>query len=177
MTIKALGTWFGSAASEADFAALYEQELPRVYNYFRYRVGDGAIAEDLTSETFEKAWAQRGRYKRDLGAFSTWVFTIARRVAVDYYRRRRPEAPLDAGLDVQAAFALEDHVSQQADYARLAAILRRLSDRDREIIALRYGAGLTNRRIAALLDLSESNVGVIVHRALAQMRAAWEERS
>lgn len=175
MTIKALGGWFGTAASEADFAALYEQELPRIYNYFRYRVGDGMIAEDLTSETFEKAWVHRQRYKRDLGAFSTWVFTIARRVAVDYYRRRRPEASLEAGLNVPASFVLEDHMSQQADAAHLAVILQSLSDRDREIVALRYGAGLTNRRIAALVSLSESNVGVILHRALAQMRAAWEE--
>ena len=87
VTKSSLITWFGTPATETDFEELYRAELPRVYNFFRYRVGDGQLAEDLTSETFEKAWRNRDRYKRNLAAFSTWVFTIARRTAVDHYRR------------------------------------------------------------------------------------------
>ena len=60
--------WFGTSVSEADFEELYRAELPRVYNYFRYRVGDGPAAEDLTSQTFEKAWRSRWRYRRDLAS-------------------------------------------------------------------------------------------------------------
>ena len=70
-----------ASATEANFEELYRAALPRIYNYFRYRAGDGQIAEDLTSETFEKAWRNRERYRHDLAAFSTWLFTIARRVA------------------------------------------------------------------------------------------------
>ncbi len=81
--------WFSTSVSETDFAEIYRVELPRVYNYFRYRVGDGPAAEDLTSVTFEKAWRNRWRYRRDLAEFSTWLFTIARRVAQDHYRKSR----------------------------------------------------------------------------------------
>src|SRR5512143_2349114 len=85
-------------AREENWDALFTEQLPRVYNYFRYRVGDGPVAEDLTSETFEKAWRNRWRYRRDLAAFSTWLYTIARRVAQDHYRKVKvhAEVPLEA---------------------------------------------------------------------------------
>ena len=94
VTKASLAAWLGAGATEADFEAVYRRELPRVYNFFRYRLGDDQLAEDLTSETFEKAWRNRQRYRRDLAAFSTWLFTIARRVAVDQYHRRRALKPI-----------------------------------------------------------------------------------
>jgi RNA polymerase sigma-70 factor, ECF subfamily len=165
---------FGFSIDEADFEELYRAELPRVYNYFRFRVGDGPLAEDLTSETFEKAWRNRWRYRRDLAAFSTWVFTIARRVAQDQYRRQRKDVPLEAVSEARTDENLEDLIEQLADTARVAVLLARLADRERELVALKYGAGLTNRAIAKLSGLSESNVGVILHRAVQQLQAEWE---
>jgi DNA-directed RNA polymerase specialized sigma24 family protein len=64
---------FRTSAREADWEALYRQELPRLYNCFRYRMRDDALAEDLTSVTFEKAWRARHQHRRDLAAFSTWL--------------------------------------------------------------------------------------------------------
>lgn len=174
MTKTVFTAWFGASATETDFEALYNTELPRVYNFFRYRVGDGPLAEDLTAETFEKAWRNRDRYKRDLAAFSTWLFTIARRVAVDHYRKARPEVSLHDLPPLLADENIEDWAQQQADFARLSVLLTRLADRDRELVALKYGAGLTNRTIAGLTGLTESNVGVILHRALQTLRAEWE---
>ena len=109
---------------------MYRVELPRIYNFFRYRVGDGPVAEDLTSETFEKAWRNRWRYRRDLAAFSTWLFTIARRVAQDHYRKKRDD--LSAGTDHQNPFNedLEDLIEQHADFAQLSVLLARLADRE-----------------------------------------------
>jgi RNA polymerase sigma-70 factor (ECF subfamily) len=174
MTKSRLITWFGKPVTEADFEELYRVELPRVYNFFRYRVGDGQLAEDLTSETFEKAWRNRVRYNRNLAAFSTWVFTIARRVAIDHYRKYRAEVPLNDFTHPTADESMEDLAQQQADFARLSNLLARLADRDRELVALKYGAGLTNRTIADLTGLTESNVGVILHRALQILRNEWE---
>jgi RNA polymerase sigma-70 factor (ECF subfamily) len=82
-------------ATEEDWDVLYAEQLPRVYNFFRYRVGDGPVAEDLTSITFEKAWRARARYRRDLSAFTTWLLTIARNVAIDHFRQARRHAPLE----------------------------------------------------------------------------------
>ena len=160
--------------SEVDWEAVYRQELPRIYNYFRYRVGDGPQAEDLTSTTFEKAWRNRERYRRDLAAFSTWLFTIARHVASDYYRKPRREVPFEAVAEIPAEGSPEGVFQEKADFTRLKALLDRLPEHDRELVALRYGAGLTNRLIASLTGLSESNVGTILHRVTQQLRSAWE---
>jgi len=177
ITRTSLAAWLGAAATEADFEALYRAELPRVYNFFRYRLGDDALAEDLTSETFEKAWRNRARYRRDLAAFSTWLFTIARHVAVDHYRRRRLETPLEAAARLPHTLSTEDAAQANADRERLRVLLARLTDRERELVALKYGAGLTNRAIAGLTGLTESNIGVILHRALHSLRAEWESQS
>lgn len=168
--------WPGTDSLESDFEALYRAELPRIYNFFRYRVGDGPEAEDLTSETFEKAWCRRAAYARNLAAFSTWLFTIARRVAIDHYRRHKVEAPMEQFSSAVGEDTPEDRVEQRADFARLSILLARLADRDRELVALKYGAGLTNRAIAGLTGLSESNVGIILFRALNSLRSQWEEQ-
>src|SRR5829696_5782066 len=88
------------SAGTVDFDLVYQTELPRVYNFFRYRVGDDQIAEDLTAETFEKAWRNREKYRKDLASFSTWLFTLARRIGADYHRRNRPTVPLDEALRI-----------------------------------------------------------------------------
>src|SRR5512133_174179 len=137
-TKNGLITWFGTSVSEADFEEMYRVELPRVYNYFRYRVGDGPVAEDLTSETFEKAWRNRWRYRRDLAAFSTWLFTIARRVGQDHYRKSRATLPLEDDLALADGTILlsnenpEDLIEQHAEFTRLSVLLARLADRERE---------------------------------------------
>jgi RNA polymerase sigma-70 factor, ECF subfamily len=166
--------WFATSVSEADFEELYRLELPRIYNYFRYRVGDGPVTEDLTSKTFEKAWRNRKHYRRDLAAFSTWLFTIARRVAQDHYRKIHNEVPLEDVTEPLSDEPLENLIEQQANFAHLSVLLARLADRERELVALKYGAGLTNRAIARLSGLSESNVGVILHRAVQILHSEWE---
>ncbi|MCL4271026.1 MAG: sigma-70 family RNA polymerase sigma factor [Anaerolineales bacterium] len=164
----------GVSATEADFEETYRQELPRIYNFFRYQFGDDAVAEDLTADTFEKAWRNRDRYQRDLSAFSTWLFTIARRVAVDHYRKRRPNTPLEEFAEIPSADNTEDAAQRQEDVRRLSILLSRLAERERELVALKYGAGLTNRAIASLTGMTESNIGVILHRAIQFLRSEWE---
>jgi RNA polymerase sigma-70 factor (ECF subfamily) len=155
--------------------------MPRVYNFFRYRVGGGddALAEDLTSTTFEKAWRGRERYRRDLAAFSTWLFTIARNVAIDYFRQRRVELSLDdlrhepAGADNSPEYVAERH----DEFARLSVLLAGLPERERDLLALKYGAELNNREIARVTGLSESNVGTILYRTVHNLRAEWQAQA
>lgn len=160
-------------AAELDWDAAYADLLPRVFNFFRYRLGNDAMAEDLTSRTFEKAWTQRARYRRDLAGLSTWVFSIARNVAVDHLRAQRPHLPLEAADHVAAVGTPQDNAAQASDLQRLAALLQRLPAREQELVALKYGAEATNRAIAALTGLSESNVGTILHRVVRDLRSAW----
>jgi len=167
--------WALNPARDEDWDALYAGQLPRVYNFFRYRVGDGAIAEDLTSVTFERAWAARRRYRRDLAGFCTWLLAIARNVAIDHYRSRRPLVPLDAAADMAGDGTAGDASERRSDFERLSRLLAALSERERELIALKYGAEQTNRAIAKTTGLSESNVGTILHRSIQALRAGWNE--
>ena len=163
--------------SAVNFEALYQRELPRVYNFFRYQIGDDQLAEDLTAATFEKAWKHRDRYRADLASFSTWLFTIARRIAADHYRKRRPAVALDDISLASDGHVVEDAAQKHADFATLAILLTRLAERERELVALKYGADLTNRAIASISGLSESNVSTILHRVTKQLREQWEHES
>jgi RNA polymerase sigma-70 factor, ECF subfamily len=157
-----------------DWEAVYWERMPKIYNFFRYRLGDDALAEDLTATTFEKAWRFRERYRSDLGAFSTWLFTIARNVAHDHFRRYQKAVELDENHATSGQRPVEDAIQREGEFARLSCLLAQLTIREREIIALKYGAELTNRSIADVLGLSESNVGTIVHRVVQRLRAEWE---
>lgn len=163
----------GVSAEELDWDALYADQLPRIYNYFRFRVGTDADAEDLTAHTFERAWRARERYRRDLAGFSTWLFTIAHNVAVDFLRSRRPQVPLDAVQEMPAEATPEEDAELHSDLKRLTALALHLSEREQELIALKYGAALDNRQIAKLTQLTESNVGTILHRAVQTLRRQW----
>ena len=161
-------------AAEPDWDQVYAEQLPRVLNFFRYRLGPTADVEDLTARTFEKAWGARHQYRRDVAGFATWLLTIARNVAIDHARARRRYEPLDVAGSVASPDATpEQQAVQQSEAQRLAALLDTLPARQRELIAMKYGAGMTNRAIARATGLSESNVGTILHRTVESLRVRW----
>lgn len=163
------------AKFDVDWNAVFRQELPRIYNYLRYRLGDNALAEDLTSATFEKAWRARTGYKSDLAAFSTWLLTIARNTATDYLRAHRPTLELDALLDYPAPDSPHEAYTRKTQLEQLAALLGQLAEHERDLAALKYGAELNNREIADHLGMSESNVGTSLYRIVGKLRQAWKE--
>ncbi|MGA7538070.1 MAG: sigma-70 family RNA polymerase sigma factor [Steroidobacteraceae bacterium] len=162
-----------ASAEELDWDALYSDQMPRVYNYFRFRIGVDADAEDLTARTFEKAWRARDRYRRDLAGFSTWLFTIAHNIAMDFLRSRHSHVSLEAVREMATDCTPEGDVERDSDLKRLSALAARLSEREQELIALKYGAALENRQIARLTRLTESNVGTILHRTVQTLKRQW----
>lgn len=162
-----------NSAEELDWDLVYKDQLPRVFNYFRFRLGREADVEELTSRTFEKAWRARSRYRRDLAGFSTWLLSIARNVATDHLRSRRHLLPIEAALHVDSGESPYERAAQESDLAKLANLTAQLSERERELIALKYGAAVGNRAIADITGLGESNVAVILHRAVQTLRSRW----
>ena len=133
------------------------------------------MAEDLTALTFEKAWRTRHRYRYDLSNFSTWLFAIARNVARDYFRqqqarKRRPHLTYETKQEI-----VEDTLEEKDNLRALSILLSNLSEREQELIALKYGADLTNRAIAELTGLSESNLGTILYRVIRRLQDALEK--
>lgn len=159
-------------AAEPDWDQVYAEQLPRVLNFFRYRLADAADAEDLTARTFEKAWSARQRYRCDVAGFSTWLLTIARNVAIEHLRTRpRCEPPAAATARPSSNATAAQQAMHQSEAPRISPLLATLPPRQRELIALKYGAGMTNRAIARATGLSESNAGAILHRAVESLRA------
>jgi RNA polymerase sigma-70 factor, ECF subfamily len=160
-----------------DWEALYWELMPRIFNFFRYRLGDNELSQDLTSSTFTKAWKARHQYRHDLGAFEAWLFTIARNVANDYLRQsqRRKEVPLEHIWAMQSDMNVEGEAQKRREFALLHALLKTLPIREQELIALKYGAGMNNRAIAKALGLTESNVGTILHRVVTKLRRHWDK--
>ena len=80
-----------ATALEVDWEAAYQELLPKVYHYFCLRTGNTREAEDLTAATFARAWRDRGRFRKDLGAFTNWIFGIARHVLIAQYRQKQQD--------------------------------------------------------------------------------------
>jgi RNA polymerase sigma-70 factor, ECF subfamily len=140
--------------------------IRRVGSYVAYRIGDGADAEDVTSEVFERALRYRDSYDPSRGEPVAWLIGIARRCIDDMLRTRAlliAEAP-----DVPDPTDLEENTIRRLSLAREVA---RLEVSDRELIALRFGADLTARQIGRLLGMRRNAVEVALHRALARLRA------
>jgi RNA polymerase sigma factor (sigma-70 family) len=141
--------------------------IERVYAYVAYRVGEGPDAEDITSETFERAVRYRQTYDRSKGEPVEWLIGIARRVIV----ARSSGRPDVLTADVPDA-ASEDRIDERVVSAlALRSAVATLDERDRELIALRYGADLTVREIGELLGLRTNTVEVALHRARNRLAA------
>jgi RNA polymerase sigma-70 factor (ECF subfamily) len=173
-TAARLWLWVQGARA-TDWDASFAEQLPRVYNFFRYRVGAGPVAEDLTAATFEKAWRARDQYRRDRAAFGTWLIAVARNVAIDHFRSTRESVPLEEAAEISGGPTPEEIAERRSDEDRLGRLLARRPERERELLALKYGAEYTNREIARITGLSESNVGTTLHRAVLALRADWDK--
>jgi RNA polymerase sigma factor (sigma-70 family) len=151
----------------SDPLASPERLIRRVYAYVAYRIGDGPDAEDVTSETFARALRYRSSYDRSKGEPISWLLGIARR-CVDGALVPRQELP----GEVPEAADDADLEERTVERLSLAAAMATLTTRDRELIAFRYGADLTARQIAELMEMSTNAVEVALHRALDRLRGA-----
>lgn len=156
------------------FAELYRAFGEAVFNYCFFRVGNRAVAEDLTADAFERVWRARRRYQPERAGLSTWLFTIARHVVTDWQRRqaRRPWFSL-SDQHPDETLSLEAQVEESEEQLQLRRLLRTLAPAEQELIALKFGAGLTNREIARLTEKSETAVGSAIYRIMQKLRSKW----
>ena len=158
------------ARRDEAFGALFEAQFDRIYAFARFRTADEAAAEDIAAEVFARAWSKL-RDPADVDAATAWLFTTARRLVVDHYRRPPVEA---VGSMAESAHPSSSSPEDAAILSERLAVLARnmagLTDREREIIGLRFVARLRNREIGSLVRTSEGNVAKILHRALRKLR-------
>ncbi|KUO64319.1 MAG: hypothetical protein APF84_09790 [Gracilibacter sp. BRH_c7a] len=166
------------ADADADtFEKIYDYYFPRIYKYIRFRVGDPHLTDDLTSQVFENALNKLDKYNSQKGKFAAWLFAIAHNTVVDYFRKKKNnlctyediEKLIDTTFDVEKACIAKEFRT------KLFQALNSLSERERNIIGLKFWAGLTNRKIASLMGLSENNIGIIIYRSIIRLRVALQD--
>src|SRR5436305_13100561 len=154
------------------FEELYRNTFPRVYAYVASLLRDRGAAEDVTAQTFERAYRKRERFSARRGSPEAWVFGIARNAALDELRRRRRSATLAAEPGDVWSPGPAEQVERAFRREEVRAALASLDGRDRDLVALKFAGGLSNAEIAGVLRISESNVGTKLHRAVEKLRSA-----
>jgi RNA polymerase sigma-70 factor (ECF subfamily) len=166
-------------AAPGDVDALrrvYREHVSAVFAFFSYAVSR-ETAEDLTASTFEKVIRAWSGYDVQRGPERAWVLAIARNLLTDHYRRQshRDTVSTDQHPLLLDALSSDDWVERRLTRADLHGWLEQLGQREREILALRYGADLPATDIAELTGLTAANVHQIVSRSLRRLRELAEQ--
>ena len=162
----------GRDTSWERFESLYRSSRDDVYAYVSTLLRDPAAAEDVTALAFERAYRRRRTFDRRRGEERAWLFGIARNAALDELRRRRRVAALVT--DPEDVGEASDSEGAEVALRRTAVqnALAKLPAREREIVALKFHAGMSNAELARVLGVSESNAGTLLYRTMEKLRKA-----
>jgi RNA polymerase sigma-70 factor (ECF subfamily) len=158
-----------------DFEQLYRASRDDVYAYVATLLRDRSAAEDVTALAFERAYRKQGSYNARRGPERAWLFGIARNAALDELRRRKRTSAMTGEVADTDALGVEDHAEIAIRTDSIRTALAQLAPRDRELIALKFHAGLDNAELAAVLGVSVSNAGTLLHRAVTALRKAIDD--
>ena len=159
-----------------DVEQIYQTCFPKIYNYFFYRLLHQESAEDLTSRTFLRMIERLHTYDAERGNVEPWLFRMAERVLIDYYREERPALSLDNSLPVEPSVAFEEEYQKIMDPRRklLYRSLTQLPERDRMLLYRKYLLGQSYHQIAGELCMNESTLASALQRAKKKLRRQLE---
>ncbi|MFC0416772.1 sigma-70 family RNA polymerase sigma factor [Cytobacillus solani] len=160
------------------FAEIYDAYYRRIYKYICYRINNHYAAEEICSHVFEVMIFKYNSFSPDKSKFEVWLFAIARNAVTDYFRsqKKRLTFSLDSISDMfLPKSSPEEIVIREDNHEALFKALAKLSDKERNIIAMKYAAGLKNVEIAELLGVSGSNIGVVLYRCLKKLQKELEK--
>lgn len=158
-----------------DFHSLYQSYAPQVQRFALYLSGDAALADDITSETFVRAWTSRGKIRE--ATVKSYLFTIARNLYRDHLRRNHRLTDLEESMP-DPAVGLATRTEHKAELSAVLAALRQLSEVDRAALLMRAQEEMSYEEIAQALALPVTTVKVKVHRArlkLMHVRETFQE--
>jgi RNA polymerase sigma factor (sigma-70 family) len=156
------------------FELLYRSSRDDVFAYVYTLLGDRAAAEDVTAVAFERAYRRRMTFDRRRGEERAWLFGIARNAALDELRRRKRVASLVVDPEDVGQARVEDGAEVALRRTAVRSALSQLPGRDREVIALKFHAGLRNAELARVLGVSETAAGTLLYRAMEKLRRACD---
>lgn len=153
------------------FTALYERYVDQIYRHVYYRVGNQADAEDITEETFIRAWKAIDRFRLTGAPFVTWLIKITHNLIVDHYKAKKSYASLEnvecpAGSDCDPEAIADTNLEQ----VRVRDAIGKLKGEKQRVILLRFIEGFSYAEIAILLKKTEGAVRVLQYRALKDLK-------
>ena len=161
---------------QSAFAELYDRHVVRVYRHIYYMVNDAREAEDLTAQSFLKAWEAIDRYKERGAPFIAWLLRIAHNLTISHLRSRRDHSELDDGfVDQKRGGNPEESLEQAADERSVRDAVLKLREEQRQVIMLRFVEELDYTEVAAMIGKSVPAVRVIQHRALGNLRKLMQQ--
>lgn len=164
------------ARDQNAFAELYDRHVVRVYRHIYYLVNDAREAEDLTAQTFLKAWEAIDRYKERGAPIVAWLLRIAHNLTISYLRSKREHSDLDETfVDQKRGGNPEEVLEQSSDERSVRQAVLRLREEQRQVIMLRFVEEMDYREVAAVIGKSVPAVRVIQHRALGNLRKLMQE--
>jgi RNA polymerase sigma-70 factor (ECF subfamily) len=153
------------------FAQLYDRHVVRIYRHVYYMVNNATTAEDLTAQTFLKAWEAIDRYKERGAPIVAWLLRISHNLTVSYLRSKRDHSELDETyLDHKMTRNPEQALEQASDEKSMREAVLKLRDEQRQVIMLRFVEEMDYREVADIIGKSVPAVRVIQHRALGNLR-------
>ena len=167
----------GDVLTTDEFSQIYEMYFNRVYKYICYRINNHYEAEDLCSQVFETVITKYHTFSEEKARFDVWLFAIARNTVTDYFRSRKKR--FHFSLDSITELILskpspEELAIRDDEHQAMFQAMAKLRDKERNIIAMKFAAGLKNSEIAELMGVSESNIGVVVYRIINKLRKYLE---
>jgi len=159
----------------AQFQVLYDRWAVPIYQYFIHRTGEITSAEDLTSQLFLAAYQALPRYQHR-GHFAAWLFTIARNLAKEHYRKTGREVPLEMAHDLASPSDPAAELSQEDDVRCLVQLVRSLPEQEQELIRLRYIANLSFADMAILFNKRPEAVKKSLYRLQARLQSSLLEQ-
>ncbi|MFW6151125.1 MAG: sigma-70 family RNA polymerase sigma factor [Chloroflexota bacterium] len=155
------------------FAGLYDQYFDKVYRYIYLRLGNHTEAEDLTQEVFVKALEAIGAYRWRNLPFASWLFRIAHNSTVDHVRRQGKAER----VEMEDVTVMPDTgpgpaalAEQRFEVEELKANIRKLSPAQREVISLRFGAGLSTAEVSEALGKNTGTVKALQYNGIVALR-------
>lgn len=162
------------AGKQEALSDIYEAYFVRVYRFVYYRVSHRETAEDITEDTFIKAFSGLKNLEK-VQAFEGWLFQIARNLVIDYYRKKKQLVPLDA---VENTLEYETNVVEiinlQIEQSILIKLLKELNDEQQTVIKMKFLEELDNSTIAQILNKTEGAIRVIQHRAISRLKELFD---
>ena len=163
------------AKEQLNFTELFESSFDDLFAYLASLLKDRAAAEEITAQAFERAYRKRQRYRAKRGSARAWLFGIARNAALHELRKRKRRATLAGDPVDDRGESAQDHAEGGIRRQVVRSALDEISTKERELITLKFGCGLTNNEIAKVIDKSESNVGTVLYRTMQKLRESCHE--